>query len=91
MNYNNCLFGAPKEGNFSLDETRIDDIPQVPVEKIAYLLHLILRMKYEKHFSKWSTIKCLVLMAFQLSSISLSGKLLSLICQLYSVFYKLEN
>jgi hypothetical protein len=28
-NYYKNLFGAPDEGNFSLDETRTDDIPQV--------------------------------------------------------------
>jgi hypothetical protein len=27
--YYKGLFGAPEEGNFSFDETRIDDIPQV--------------------------------------------------------------
>jgi hypothetical protein len=37
MNYYNGLFGAPKEGNFSLDETRIDDIPQVSVEENSLL------------------------------------------------------
>jgi hypothetical protein len=32
-NYYKNLFGAPKEGNFSLDETRTDDIPQVSNEE----------------------------------------------------------
>jgi mannosylglycoprotein endo-beta-mannosidase len=32
-NYYKNLFGAPEEGNFSLDETRTDDIPQVSTEE----------------------------------------------------------
>jgi hypothetical protein len=35
-NYKN-LFGAPKEGNFFMDETQIDDIPQVSVEENNFL------------------------------------------------------
>mgnify|MGYP007126471105 FL=1 len=31
--YYKCLFGAPEEGNFTLDETRTDDIPQVTEEE----------------------------------------------------------
>ena len=31
--YYKSLFGAPTEGNFTLDETRIDDIPQVTAEE----------------------------------------------------------
>jgi hypothetical protein len=31
MNYYKGLFGSPKEGNFSMDETRTDDIPQVSI------------------------------------------------------------
>jgi mannosylglycoprotein endo-beta-mannosidase len=32
-NYYKNLFGAPEEGNFSMDESRTDDIPQVSVEE----------------------------------------------------------
>jgi hypothetical protein len=32
-NYYKNLFGAPEEGNFSLDESRTDDIPQVSTEE----------------------------------------------------------
>ena len=32
-NYYKNLFGAPEEGNFSMDETRTDDIPQVSDEE----------------------------------------------------------
>jgi hypothetical protein len=32
-NYYKNLFGAPEEGNFSLDETRTEDIPQVSTEE----------------------------------------------------------
>ena len=32
--YYKSLFGAPDEGNFSLDETRIDDIPQVTLKRM---------------------------------------------------------
>ena len=31
--YYKSLFGAPAEGNFTLDETRTDDIPQVTAEE----------------------------------------------------------
>ena len=32
-NYYKNLFGAPQEGNFSMDESRTDDIPQVSDEE----------------------------------------------------------
>jgi hypothetical protein len=32
-NYYKGLFGSPEEGNFSMDETRIADIPQVSVQE----------------------------------------------------------
>ena len=32
-NYYKGKFGAPEEGNFTLDESRTDDIPQVSVEE----------------------------------------------------------
>jgi hypothetical protein len=32
-NYYKGLFGSPEEGNFSMDETRTDDIPQVSIEE----------------------------------------------------------
>jgi hypothetical protein len=32
-NYNKGLFGSSEEGNYSMDETRTDDIPQVIVEE----------------------------------------------------------
>ena len=35
--YYKKLFEEPDESNFSLDETRIDDIPQVSDEENAYL------------------------------------------------------
>ena len=35
--YYKGLFGAPEEGNFSLDENRIDDISQVSNEENAFL------------------------------------------------------
>ena len=35
--YYKGLFGAPEEGNFSLDEYRIDDIPQVSSEENTFL------------------------------------------------------
>jgi hypothetical protein len=35
--YYKNLFGAPEEGNFFIDETQIDDISQVFVEKIIFL------------------------------------------------------
>jgi hypothetical protein len=31
------LFTAPEDGNFSMSETRIDDIPQVSIEENALL------------------------------------------------------
>jgi hypothetical protein len=31
--YYKNLFGAPEEGNFFMDESQIDDIPQVSVEE----------------------------------------------------------
>jgi hypothetical protein len=36
-NYYKNLLGAPEEGNFSMDESRTDDIPQVSVEKNNFL------------------------------------------------------
>ena len=36
-NYYKGLFGAPEEGNFTLDETRTDDIAQVSVEENGLL------------------------------------------------------
>jgi hypothetical protein len=36
-NYYEGLFGSPEEGNFSMDETRIDDIPQVSIEENGLL------------------------------------------------------
>ena len=36
MYYKN-LFGEPDESDFSLDESRIEDIPQVSIEENVYL------------------------------------------------------
>jgi hypothetical protein len=36
-NYYKSLFGSPDEGNFGMDETRTDDIPQVSVEENNFL------------------------------------------------------
>ena len=36
-NYYKGLFGAPEEGNFSMDESRTDDIPQVSDEENSLL------------------------------------------------------
>jgi hypothetical protein len=36
-NYYKYLFGSPEEGNFSMNETRIDDIPQVSMEENGLL------------------------------------------------------
>jgi hypothetical protein len=35
--YYKNLFGAPDEGNFSMDESQIDDIPMFPLRKIIFL------------------------------------------------------
>jgi hypothetical protein len=37
-NYYKNLLGAPEEGNFSMDESRTDDIPQVSVEENNFLM-----------------------------------------------------
>jgi hypothetical protein len=37
--------GVSEKGNFSMDESRTEDILQVFERKIAYLQHLILSMK----------------------------------------------
>jgi hypothetical protein len=37
-NYYKDLFGAPEEGNFFMDESQIDDIPQVSVEENNFLM-----------------------------------------------------
>ena len=39
-NYYKSLFGAPEEGNFTLDESRTDDIPQVSDEENSLLTDL---------------------------------------------------
>jgi hypothetical protein len=39
------LFSAPEEGNFSLDESRTNDIPQVSDEENSLLMHLIPKKK----------------------------------------------
>ena len=39
-NYYKGLFGAPEEGDFSLDESRTTDIPQVSVEENSLLTNL---------------------------------------------------
>jgi hypothetical protein len=38
MNYYKNLFGATKEGNFYMDESQTDDIPQVSSEENALLI-----------------------------------------------------
>jgi hypothetical protein len=35
-NYYKGLFDSPEEGNFSMDEPRTDDIPQVTIEETTY-------------------------------------------------------
>jgi hypothetical protein len=39
MNYYKGLFGSPEECNFSMDESRTDDIPMLPLRKTTYLLY----------------------------------------------------
>jgi hypothetical protein len=39
-NYYKGLFGSPDKGNFSMDESRTDDIPQVSVEENNFLTAL---------------------------------------------------
>ena len=36
--YYKTLFGAPDEGNFTLDESQTEDIPQVSNEENAFLI-----------------------------------------------------
>jgi hypothetical protein len=57
MNYYKGLFGSPDEGNFSMDETRTADIPQVSIEENNLLTALyseeevkkaIFQMEYNK-------------------------------------------
>jgi hypothetical protein len=56
-NYYKCLFGAPEEGNFSLDECRTDDIPQVFEDENRLLTAPYTEDEVRKRFSKWSIIK----------------------------------
>ena len=43
--YYKGLFGAPEDSDVSMDESRIDDIPQVSPEKTPFLLRLIPRRR----------------------------------------------
>jgi hypothetical protein len=47
-NYYNGLFGSPKEVNFSMDETRTDDIPQVTMEENNFLTTLYTKEEVNK-------------------------------------------
>jgi hypothetical protein len=47
-NYYKGLFGSPDEGNFSMDESRIDDIPQVSVEENNFLNALYIEDEVKK-------------------------------------------
>ena len=52
--YYKGFFGAPEEGNFSLDETRIDDISQVSNEENDFLTAPLMHPKcihFSKHFA----------------------------------------
>jgi hypothetical protein len=72
-NYYKGLFGAPEEGNFSLDESRTDDIPQVSDEENSLLTAPYSKDEVKKgRFFKWNTIKRLVRMVSQQSSLLLS-------------------
>jgi hypothetical protein len=48
MNYYKSLFDSPDEGNFSMDESRTDDIPQVTVEKNNLLTVLYTKEEVKK-------------------------------------------
>jgi hypothetical protein len=51
-NYYKNLFGASEEGNFSLDETRTDDIPQVSIEENDLVIAEYLEEEVRRLFSK---------------------------------------
>jgi hypothetical protein len=48
LNYYKNLFGAPEEGNFYMDETQMDDIPQVSIEENALLTDFYLEDEVKK-------------------------------------------
>jgi hypothetical protein len=66
-NYYKNLFGAPEEENFSMDESRTDDILQVSVEENNLLTAMYSKEEVRKAIFKWNTTKHRVQMASQLS------------------------
>jgi hypothetical protein len=90
-NYYKNLFRAPEEGNFSLDETRTEDIPQVYTEENDLLQPSIWKKRLERQFSKWNTIKHRDPMVSQLSFTKLFGILSKGIYLNCSAFFMLDN
>jgi mannosylglycoprotein endo-beta-mannosidase len=63
-NYYKGLFGSLDEGNFSMDQSRTDDIPQVSIEENNFLNALYTEDEVKKAISKWNTTKPRVQMSF---------------------------
>jgi hypothetical protein len=89
-NYYKNLFGAPEDGNFSLDETRTEDIPQVSTENDS-LIDEYSEEEVRKVISKWNTIKHQDPMVSQLGFTKLFGILSKGIYLNCLAFFMLDN
>jgi hypothetical protein len=72
--YYKGLFGPPNDSFVRLDESRMDDIPQVSDEENRILVEEFMEEEVKKPCFKWSTINHQALMGFELNFIRYSGK-----------------
>jgi hypothetical protein len=72
--YNQNLFGPPDEGNFTMIENRVDDIPQVSELENKILTNIFSEIEVKEAILVWNTIRHQNPMVFLLSSTKFSGK-----------------
>jgi len=68
------LFGPPDVSEITLEEDRIQDIPQVTQEDNELLTSEFTESEVKNLYSRWNTTRLQVLMASRLNSIKSSGK-----------------
>jgi hypothetical protein len=90
-NYYKNKFGSPEEGNFHMDETQTEDIPQVSIKENNQLTAKYSEEEVRKAMFQMEHNKALVLMAFQVSFIKPSGILSKGTFLILLVVFMLDN
>ena len=84
------LFGSPNASEFTLEEDRIQDIPQVTQEDNEVLTSEFTESEVKNLYSRWNTTRLQVLMASRLNSIVFWEVIKDNLMALFMDFHKEE-